>query len=471
MVSMISFDPCDRPRSPANDSYESEIRLSDEMADCTRLYLQQMGRTPLLTRERELELAIEIDTTRRSFRKNMLRMDFVMQAVVADLERVVDGRERADRTLDFDVKDRQAKKRALTLLASNLNTIVAILDQQVDDFSNIFKQSTSRRRRINIYARFLRRRERAVRLVEEVGLKFEYIERHYKEVLRLYEAGIERMPTASSERARLTLVSKTKQSVSRFRLRVAQLTRDHLRYVRAKRDLSEGNLRLVISVAKAYRGRGVPLLDLIQEGNAGLMRATEKFDHRRGFKFSTYATWWIRQAITRATATQSRTVKVPPHAISDMTKVLKKVGLLRQELGREPTRRELTHAVGMTERQWRIVEHSTSGTISLDMQSNVDEHNNGLVNHITNTTDVCPIGFAERRELKQKLAVMMKNLPTRERQILIMRFGLDDSVSRTLSEVARFLGVSRERIRQIERRAIDTLLQSEESESLQRFLN
>ena len=334
MVSMISNDSWPNEFSGSADSPESESRFGDELSDSIRLYMLQMARTPLLTRRRELQLAKEIDDARQAIRRNMLRIDFVMQAVVEDLTLVADGRARTDRVLEFDLKDYRAKKRAIAQLASNLRTLIAILDQQPDDFAIVAKRSTSPRRRRKVYARFLRRRERAIRLVEELGLKFEYIQRHFAAIHEFDQRAKHlSMDPASADNSDREFIAMTHQTPSRFRRRVAQLDKDRQRYVQAKKDLSEGNLRLVISVAKKYRNRGVPFLDLIQEGNAGLMRATEKFDHRRGFKFSTYATWWIRQAISRATATQSRTVKVPPHAISDMTKVLKHVGRLRQELG------------------------------------------------------------------------------------------------------------------------------------------
>ncbi len=455
--------------SGSGDSHESESRFGDELSDSIRLYMLQMGRTPLLTRQRELQLAKEIDGARQAIRRNMLRIDFVVQAVVEDLTLVADGCARADRVLEFDLKDQRAKKRALTQLASNLRTLIAILDQQPDDFAIVVKRSTSPRRRRKVYARFLRRRERAIRLVEELGLKFEYVERHFAAISEFDQRAKQLMTaTMSTDNGNREFVAMTHQTPGRFRRRVAQLEKDRQRYVQAKKDLSEGNLRLVISVAKKYRNRGVPFLDLIQEGNAGLMRATEKFDHRRGFKFSTYATWWIRQAITRATSTQSRTVKVPPHAISDMTRILKQVSRLRQELGRKPTRRELSNAIGLTETQLRIVEHSTSVTVSLDVPT--DDDRMGLANGLPSGPEDSPIDPVERRELAQRLSAMMADLLPREREILTLRFGLRDGVSRTLSEVARIHGVSRERIRQVEKRAIQRLLQGDVNGSLLRYL-
>lgn len=468
---MISSDSWPNALSEPNDSYDSQSRCSDELGDSTGLYMLQMGRTPLLTRDQELRLAMEIDDARQSIRKNMLRVDFVMQAVLGDLSMVAGGRTRADRVLVFDLKDCRAKRRAMVQLDSNLRTLLAIVDQQGDDFAIVSKQSTSPRRRRNVYARFLRRRERAIRLVEELGLKFEVIERQYASFLLSVEEA-KRLTTGakSEDSSNLEFNSRTNQTAGRFRRRARQLEKDQKRYIQAKKELSEGNLRLVISVAKKYRHRGVPFLDLIQEGNAGLMRATEKYDHRRGFKFSTYATWWIRQAITRATATQSRTVKVPPHAISGMTGVLKKDGQLRQEIGRKPTRSELSKAVGLDETQLRIVDHSTRATISLNVSANSNDGHTGLGDHLTASNNICQVHLAQRNELRQRLAEMMANLKSSEREVLALRFGLQDGVSRTLSEVARLQGLSRERVRQLEKRAIQTLLLSDESGSLLRYL-
>lgn len=447
---------------------DNETRLSDETSDSIRLYMLQMARTPLLTRERELELAQRIHLARQSVRRNMLRIEFVMQSVVEDLSLVADGRARADRVLEFDLKDHRAKRRALAQLASNLPTLIAILDRQANDFATAIRPSTSPRRRTKTYARFIRRRERGIRLVEELSLKFEFIERHLSAIRELDESTRCARTSMSASSCGYDLAARTQHTPSRFHRRVIQIEKERQRYVQAKKDLSEGNLRLVISVAKKYRNRGVPFLDLIQEGNAGLMRATEKFDHRRGFKFSTYATWWIRQAITRATSTQGRTVRVPPHAVSDMTRIIKAAARLRQDLGRKPTRRELSQALGLTETQLRIVEHSTSATVSLDVPSD-DEHTrmaNGLPSH----HDSSLMDRAERRELAQRLSTMMADLMPREREILTLRFGLNDGVSRTLSEVARIQGVSRERVRQVEKRALQRILERDESGVLLRHL-
>ncbi|WP_145216009.1 RNA polymerase sigma factor RpoD/SigA [Planctomycetes bacterium TBK1r] len=442
------------------------------MADSTAIYLQQMGHTPLLSRSRELELATEIDNARTVVRREMLRIGSVMQAVTEELIVLADGGGRADRVLDFEIRDQRAKARAVATLQSNLRTLIAILDSQSDDFATSTKRSTTRRRRRGTYARFLRRRERAIRLVEEVGVKFDYVERHYATLLELDRQATRYVRQQKTSEAEIRAFSfATAHTPSRFRYRFAKIQYEYSRYVQAKKDLCEGNLRLVISVAKKYRGRGVALLDLIQEGNAGLMRAAEKFDHRRGFKFSTYATWWIRQAVIRAAATQSRTVKLPPHAMAEATRVMKAIGQLRQEIGHKPSRRELCALIGLTETQFQRVEHSIGAIISLDASGFADQEVRPQGSRLPCTRTENPVESVELVELRYRINSLLGHLEPRERKVLKLRFGLDDGESRSLADVARVFGISRERIRQIEQRAIYALLQNEESDVLRRYLS
>jgi RNA polymerase primary sigma factor len=255
-----------------------------------------------------------------------------------------------------------------------------------------------------------------------------------------------------------------------LRKRVEIVKKRFSEYEQAKRDLSGGNLRLVVSIAKKYRNRGLSFLDLIQEGNTGLMRAVDKYEYRRGYKFSTYATWWIRQAITRAIADQARTIRIPVHMIETMSKLRNVSKKLLQEMGREPTIEETARAANISVEETRRVLKISRQPISLDRPVGESE-DSYFGDFIEDDSAESPVQAATQEMLKDKIDQVLKTLTYREREIIKLRYGLGDGYTYTLEEVGRIFKVTRERVRQIEAKAVRKLQHPVRSRQLEGFLD
>jgi RNA polymerase primary sigma factor len=452
--------------------------------DPVRMYLTQMGEIPLLTRKQEIALAKEIEITRARFRRKLLECDYVIRDAVKVLRRVHSGELPFDRTVQVSVTDRLEKEQILGRFPHNLRTLDTLLNRNRRDYYLAFSKVRKALERHHAWRRLGRRRLRAVRLVEELGLRTQRIESKIRTLeefsrrvdeLRQKIVAHKAAKGPAEERAAWinefrNILRATQETPSSLRRRVSCLRQIYTQYQRAKRGLSEGNLRLVVSIAKKYRNRGLSFLDLIQEGNAGLMRAVDKFEYRRGFKFCTYATWWIRQAITRAVADQSRTIRIPVHMVETMSKVRNVSRQLLQELGREPTIEETARAAGTCIDEARRVLAMSRYPISLDrpVGNSEDSHFGDL---LPDAGAESPAIGAAQEMLRGRINKVLKTLSYREREIIKLRYGLGDGYSYTLEEVGHIFKVTRERIRQIEAKAVRKLQQPSRSQELAGFLD
>ncbi len=483
-----SEDDLDPDEESELDGSEEDLLTAEDTEswsdDPVRMYLTQMGEIPLLTRQQEITLAKQIEVTRAKFRRRVLECDYVMQQAVRVLRRVHDGDLPFDRTVQVSVTDRLEKEQILGRLPHNLKTLNVLLKRSRRDYYIATSKSRPMGQRRRAWHRLGRTRRRAVRLVEELGLRTQRIEPMIK-ALEDFSRRVDELKARIDEHQKnrgaykerepwvmeyRNILRATQETPTSLRNRVRYLKEIYARYQEAKRGLSEGNLRLVVSIAKKYRNRGLSFLDLIQEGNAGLMRAVDKFEYRRGFKFCTYATWWIRQAITRAVADQSRTIRIPVHMVETMSRVRNVSRKLLQELGREPTIEETAVASGTCLDEARRVMAMSRYPISLDrpVGNSEDSHFGDL---LPDGTAESPSIGATQEMLRRRIGKVLKTLSYREREIIKLRYGLGDGYSYTLEEVGHIFKVTRERIRQIEAKAVRKLQQPSRSQELVGFLD
>lgn len=461
------FDTDDEKLPNAFHTHAEMPKLSD---DPIRLYLSQMSQIPLFTREEEIALAKKIEITRKRFRRSLLGNDFALRQTVEILKRVHKGQLPFDRTIKVSLTERLTKEQISARMPANLASLERLMARKREVFSGIVRRSTDPLVKAELVQQYVRLRAKCIVLAEELSLRSRRVTPNMKaleqmadrmDALRSRMAEIEHDELFRSEYERLRgemrkLIIVTQESPTSLRRRCQEFREHFNGYETVKRELSQGNLRLVVSIAKKYRNRGMSFLDLIQEGNTGLMRAVDKYEYRRGFKFSTYATWWIRQAITRAIADQARTIRIPVHMIDVLSRLRNIQKRLTQTLKREPSTEEIAAETELPVEEVRRVLDIGRHPISLDRPVGEGE-DNSFGEFIEDGDHSNPIRNASNGLLRDKIDILLKSLTFREREIIRLRYGLVDGYSYTLEEVGRIFKVTRERVRQIEAKAVSKL--------------
>jgi RNA polymerase primary sigma factor len=481
----------DGASASAEDDARSDLDLSfieeedgRRIDDPVRMYLTQMGTIPLLKREQEIALAKKIEVTRKRFRRKVLECDGALAQVVDTLKRVHAGELPFDRTVKVSLTENLEKDKILQRMPHNLRTLEHLMAQNQEDFQKVTDPRTAEGDRRQLRRLLRVRRRKAVTLVEELSIRTQKVQPLMKKLEQIsarmdeLESEVEALKgnrAAKEERAELEkelhdYMMHTLEEAAGLRKRMEIVRKRFAEYEQAKRELSGGNLRLVVSIAKKYRNRGLSFLDLIQEGNTGLMRAVDKYEYRRGYKFSTYATWWIRQAITRAIADQARTIRIPVHMIETMSKLRNVSKKLLQEMGREPTIEETARAANISVEETRRVLKISKQPISLDRPVGESE-DSYFGDFIEDDSAESPVQAATQEMLKDKIDQVLKTLTYREREIIKLRYGLGDGYTYTLEEVGRIFKVTRERVRQIEAKAVRKLQHPVRSRQLEGFLD
>ena len=459
---------------------------SKRIDDPIRMYLTQMGTIPLLTREQEIRLAKKIETTRMFFRRMTLESDYAARQAIEILHQVHEGQLPFDRTMRISTAEDNAKEKVACRIPFNSGTVRQLLALNEAAWEKLEDPSCTDARRQTLRAAMEERRRRIGTLLEECCLrtgriqplmrKLQAVNKKVKDLQKRIEKA-EKYPDRYDPedvfvmREELEgLRSLVLEEPGELAARVREIEKVFEEYEQAKRDLSGGNLRLVVSIAKKYRNRGLPFLDIIQEGNTGLMRAVDKYEYKRGYKFSTYATWWIRQAITRAIADHARTIRVPVHMIETMSKLRNIQKVLLQELGREPTVEEIAMKAKMPIEETRRVMKISRHPISLDRPVGESEDSH-FGDFIEDERQESPSDSATSDMLRQRINDVLRTLTYREREILKLRYGIGDGYTYTLEEVGRIFKVTRERVRQVESKAIRKLQHPIRRQRLSNFLS
>ncbi|MBN2456466.1 MAG: RNA polymerase sigma factor RpoD [Sedimentisphaerales bacterium] len=451
--------------------------------DPVRMYLTQMGEIPLLTRKLEITIARKIELTRMAFRRKMMECDYCARNALGILRQVQEGTLSFDRTMRISTAENLVRSVIKKRMPQNICTADKLLSSNQALFKKLLQANIHNGNK-SILKHMHRNRRKIATLLEELSMrtgrvqamknKIHGIGKKMHQLEHIIEQGVnqnyteEDIETMKQELAGLQeLVLETPKQLDK---RLRAIERVFGKYEQTKRMLSSANLRLVVSIAKKYRNRGLSFLDIIQEGNTGLMRAVDKYEYRRGYKFSTYATWWIRQAITRAIADHARTIRIPVHMIETMSRLRTASKILLQKLGREPTVEEIAEEAQMSIEETQRVLKISKHPISLDKP--IGDSDDSYFGDFIEDDDIdSPVTSATQEMLKERIDLVLKTLSYREREIIKLRYGIGDGYTYTLEEVGRIFKVTRERVRQVEAKAIRKLQHPVRSRKLEGFLD
>ncbi len=468
-------DDADEENSPLEDNRDDEAAAIRKLDDPIRMYFSQMARIPLLTREQEITLARELEESRNALRVLIYSTRLGQTQALDLLELVLNKEIFVEKVLDVNLSRKGERHEFFQKLAKSADDLRRQLERNTADFAELHQLPSRSPKRAVVEKRLRRRIQRVVKLLDAYQIKTKYLTRWKTMMVRLAKDVGQSFPTSVPQKGLSQLPAMTHvnkalfESYPEFVERSQRVDEEFHRYERAKSDLSSANLRLVVSVAKRYRKRGLSFLDLIQEGNTGLMRATEKFEYRKGYKFSTYATWWIRQAISRAIAEKSRMIRLPVYMSETMSKLMTATRELDQTTGEAPDIMDLADELNLPREEIRKALKLSRPPISMNSPLG-DDDDCTFEEFIEDPSTDSPTANLNRDMLKTRLEDVLQSLSLREREVVKMRFGIGRDSTYTLEELGKKFKVTRERIRQIEIRALKKLQHPVRSRMLEGFL-